>query len=179
MLDAAIEVLAEGGMRRLTHRAVDERAGLPAGATSNVCRTRAALVGAVLGRVVERELEVWDATVTGSAARGGLEGFADAVATLVDRLAHEQPALTKARQAVAADPEAMAAAGDAHRDALGRIRTRLTAELQALGLRGADDDQALVLALLDGLLLATVAAPSGPPDARRATTALLTGLLAA
>lgn len=178
VLDAAIEVLAAGGMRRLTHRAVDERAALPAGATSNVCRTRGALVSGVLGRIAERELALWDAAVTGTAARGGIDGFADALATLVDRLAREHPALTRARQAVVADPEAMAAARDAHVDALSLIRMRLVTELRTLGLPRAEADQSLVLALLDGLLLARVTAPGAGPDVRRAIASLLTGLRA-
>lgn len=41
---AAIEVLAEAGSRGFTHRAVDQRAGLPEGTTSRYARTRAALL---------------------------------------------------------------------------------------------------------------------------------------
>ncbi|MFC7482775.1 TetR/AcrR family transcriptional regulator [Luedemannella flava] len=52
LLDAAITVLGEGGMRALTHRAVDAAAGLPAGSTSNYFRTRDALLGAVIDRFV-------------------------------------------------------------------------------------------------------------------------------
>src|SRR5699024_11046314 len=39
--DSAIEVVARDGVRALTHRAVDSEAGLPSGATSCCCRTRA------------------------------------------------------------------------------------------------------------------------------------------
>ena len=42
---ASLVVLSTEGMRGLTHRAVDEAAGLPEGSTSNVARTRAALLG--------------------------------------------------------------------------------------------------------------------------------------
>ncbi|HLL33473.1 MAG TPA: TetR/AcrR family transcriptional regulator, partial [Streptomyces sp.] len=42
--DTALALLAERGMRGLTHRAVDEAAGLPQGSTSNVARTRQALL---------------------------------------------------------------------------------------------------------------------------------------
>src|SRR5690349_2893472 len=41
--DAAIQLVAEQGMRGLTHRAVDRRAGLPEGSTSAYFRTRKAL----------------------------------------------------------------------------------------------------------------------------------------
>ncbi|MEV7596777.1 TetR/AcrR family transcriptional regulator [Kitasatospora sp. NPDC089797] len=53
--DAAIDLIAEAGLRGLTHRAVDDAAGLPAGSTSNLARTRAALLELVLTRIVERE----------------------------------------------------------------------------------------------------------------------------
>ncbi|SEM68553.1 TetR/AcrR family transcriptional regulator [Nonomuraea pusilla] len=53
--DAAITLLAERGMRGLTHRAVDEAAGLPPGSTSNLARTRAALLELTLRRLTELE----------------------------------------------------------------------------------------------------------------------------
>ncbi|MFE6747447.1 TetR/AcrR family transcriptional regulator [Kitasatospora purpeofusca] len=55
--DTAIALIAERGLRGLTHRAVDEAAGLPAGSTSNLARTRAALLDLALSRIVERETE--------------------------------------------------------------------------------------------------------------------------
>jgi AcrR family transcriptional regulator len=53
--EAAIAVLADGGARRLTHRAVDAVAGLPVGSTSNLFRTRAELVAGVLQHMLTRE----------------------------------------------------------------------------------------------------------------------------
>ncbi|MBF8192377.1 TetR/AcrR family transcriptional regulator [Nonomuraea sp. K274] len=43
-------------MRGLTHRAVDEAAGLPPGSTSNLARTRAALLELALSRLTELEM---------------------------------------------------------------------------------------------------------------------------
>jgi DNA-binding transcriptional regulator YbjK len=54
--DTAITLLAERGMRGLTHRAVDEAAGLPPGSTSNLARTRAALLELTLSRLTELEM---------------------------------------------------------------------------------------------------------------------------
>ncbi|WP_328892678.1 TetR/AcrR family transcriptional regulator [Streptomyces sp. NBC_00236] len=56
--DAALALLAERGMRGLTHRAVDERAGLPQGSTSNYARTRQSLLEATVRRLAEREARV-------------------------------------------------------------------------------------------------------------------------
>lgn len=55
--DTAITLLAERGMRGLTHRAVDEAAGLPHGSTSNLARTRAALLELALSRLTELEIQ--------------------------------------------------------------------------------------------------------------------------
>lgn len=43
LLDAALHVIADEGLRGLTHRAVDRRAGLPEGTCSAYLRTRSAL----------------------------------------------------------------------------------------------------------------------------------------
>ncbi|MYS86010.1 TetR/AcrR family transcriptional regulator [Embleya scabrispora] len=51
--DGAIEVLAGSGVHGLSHRAVDEAVGLPAGTTSNYFRSRDALLTAAAERVVE------------------------------------------------------------------------------------------------------------------------------
>jgi DNA-binding transcriptional regulator YbjK len=56
--DAAIDLLVRGGLRALTHRAVDEAAGLPQGSTSNHARTRAALIEAAVRRLAVRESQV-------------------------------------------------------------------------------------------------------------------------
>lgn len=56
--DTALVLLAERGMRGLTHRAVDEAAGLPLGSTSNHARTRLALLEAAVRRQAQRESEV-------------------------------------------------------------------------------------------------------------------------
>lgn len=53
LTDAAIDVLAELGMRGLTHRAVDARAELAQGTTSAYFRTRKALIEAVVRRLAD------------------------------------------------------------------------------------------------------------------------------
>jgi DNA-binding transcriptional regulator YbjK len=51
LLDAALVVVSEAGMRGLTHRAVDRQAGLPEGSCSAYLRTRKALQTALTGYV--------------------------------------------------------------------------------------------------------------------------------
>jgi DNA-binding transcriptional regulator YbjK len=79
ILDAAVGVIGTHGLRGLTHRAVDERAGLPQGSCSAYLRTRQALLGAVAEHVGRR--------------------LTDDVGTLADRLAeHPADEPFKARQ---------------------------------------------------------------------------------
>ncbi|MFI6796690.1 TetR/AcrR family transcriptional regulator [Streptosporangium canum] len=58
--ETAITLLAERGMRGLTHRAVDETAGLPPGSTSNLARTRSALLELTLERLTELEVAAFE-----------------------------------------------------------------------------------------------------------------------
>lgn len=58
--DAAIQVVAGGGIRALTHRAVDAAAELPTGTTSYQFRSRRELLHATVSRIAEVS-----ATVTG------------------------------------------------------------------------------------------------------------------
>jgi DNA-binding transcriptional regulator YbjK len=74
--DAAIAVLADHGSRGLTHRAVDQAAGLPPGTTSNYARTREALLTLTLTRIAELDLAEGAAGVAGF-------GLADGVAQMV------------------------------------------------------------------------------------------------
>jgi AcrR family transcriptional regulator len=74
--DAGIAVLADHGGRGLTHRAVDQAAGLPPGTTSNYARTREALLTLTLARIAELDLAEGAAGVAGS-------GLADGVAQMV------------------------------------------------------------------------------------------------
>ncbi|MBO1414728.1 TetR/AcrR family transcriptional regulator [Streptomyces sp. FH025] len=53
LADAAISTLARAGMRGLTHRAVDEAAGVPTGSCSYYFRTRQALLQATVERLAE------------------------------------------------------------------------------------------------------------------------------
>jgi DNA-binding transcriptional regulator YbjK len=54
---AAVTVLGRKGAEALNHRAVDRQARLPLGSTSNLFRTRAALMGAVCDYLTERDLD--------------------------------------------------------------------------------------------------------------------------
>ncbi|MEE6262920.1 TetR/AcrR family transcriptional regulator [Plantactinospora sonchi] len=92
--DAAIDLLAEQGMRGLTHRAVDARAGLPLGSTSAYFRTRRALIEAVVRRLADLDREDQERSQLpadeqdgfGAAPLGpaGLDLLAERIAALLD-----------------------------------------------------------------------------------------------
>ncbi|MEV6400495.1 TetR family transcriptional regulator [Streptomyces sp. NPDC051907] len=98
--DAALALLAERGMRGLTHRAVDEAAGLPQGSTSNHARTRQALLEAAVRRQAEREASVLTLEeMPGPAA--GVDGLADALALALHRHLTRCPELLVSRYELA------------------------------------------------------------------------------
>ena len=75
MADAAIAVLADHGARGLTHRAVDQAAGLPLGTTSNYARTREALLTLTLTRIAELDAAEGAAGLYGTGISGsGMPG---------------------------------------------------------------------------------------------------------
>src|SRR5215472_9995242 len=56
LADAAIEILGTAGIHKLSHRAVDERAGLPPGTAANYFPRRDDLLAAAAHRVAELSL---------------------------------------------------------------------------------------------------------------------------
>ncbi|WP_396929760.1 TetR/AcrR family transcriptional regulator [Mycolicibacterium sp.] len=75
ILDAAIDIIVDVGIGGLTHRQVDDRAGLPAGTTSNYFRTRLALLEATAAHVVDlhwRHVEVLKSALPSPMNRTGV-----------------------------------------------------------------------------------------------------------
>ncbi|MQA74636.1 MAG: TetR family transcriptional regulator [Solirubrobacterales bacterium] len=153
--DAALEVLEVDGGRGLTHRAVDRRAGLPQGSTSNYFPTREALLTAALARLVEHErpsVEALEALVP----LGPFEPrrAAELVADLIQSwLTPERAGLTVARHELFLEarrrPEFQLALDQVRRDYL------VLAEqlLPTAGCREPHRHAPELLALLDGLLV--------------------------
>ncbi|MEU7428316.1 TetR family transcriptional regulator [Streptomyces sp. NPDC040750] len=83
LADAAISTLARSGLRGLTHRAVDQSAGVPAGSCSYYFRTRQELLRATVERLAELDIAEIE-------ERPALVGPAD-----VDRLAEATASLVE------------------------------------------------------------------------------------
>lgn len=149
--DTAIDLLAERGLRGLTHRAVDEAAGLPQGSTSNLARTRAALLEATVRRLADREARVL-APEEGPAGSDGREGVADALALAVHRYLTGHRHLLVARYELALEatrrPELRAIY-----DRSGRaFREPLVSLMTSLGSTEAERHALSLIAWCDGLL---------------------------
>src|SRR4051794_41022404 len=82
LLDAAVHVIADEGLRGLTHRAVDRRAGLPEGSCSAYLRTRHALRAALTEHVGSALLSDVDALAERIRRAGPHDG--DGVAEALD-----------------------------------------------------------------------------------------------
>ncbi|QYC44462.1 hypothetical protein Nocox_34485 [Nonomuraea coxensis DSM 45129] len=175
--DTAIALLAERGMRGLTHRAVDEAAGLPPGSTSNLARTRAALLELTLGRLAELESTVFEPEALASPVT------VDGVARLAARALHAQlldRRRTLARYELALEatrrPELRAVYDLAGR----RFRDVAAGLLASMGSADPARHAAELVAYAEGLMFYAVAGAGGVPaedDLRHAVADLLAGML--
>ncbi|MEU5534050.1 TetR/AcrR family transcriptional regulator [Streptomyces sp. NPDC020362] len=179
--DTALALLAERGMRGLTHRAVDEAAGLPQGSTSNLARTRQALLELAVRRHAEREARVL-APAEMPDAHGGVDALAEGLALAVHRSLTRGHDLLIARYELALEatrrPELRA-----FYDATGTVfKEQLAALLTAVG---SPDPARHVLSLVawaDGLMFSCAAGSFSAEvpsleEVRRGLRELLTGML--
>ncbi|WP_159054670.1 TetR/AcrR family transcriptional regulator [Streptomyces dysideae] len=143
-------------MRGLTHRAVDEAAGLPQGSTSNLARTRQALLELAVRRHADREARLL-ALHEMPDPLGGLGSLVDGLALAVHRTLTRNPELLIARYELALEatrrPELRA-----FYDAIGaRYRDQLTALVTALGSTDPARHALSLIAWSDGLMFSCAA----------------------
>ncbi|WP_432180805.1 TetR/AcrR family transcriptional regulator [Streptomyces sp. NBC_00063] len=154
--DAALDLLAERGMRGLTHRAVDEAAGLPQGSTSNYARTRLALLEATVRRLAVRESRVLAVDELPDPA-GGIHSLVDGMALALHRYLTNHPQLLLCRYELALEatrrPELRT-----FFDATGRqFHEPLTALLRAAGSRDPERHTLSLVAWSEGIMFSCVA----------------------
>ena len=167
LADAAIEVLGTDGIHKLSHRAVDERAALPAGTAANYFPRRDDLLAAAAERVAElhlAEMAAADRAATvpagaSAAVPAGPGTLAELIgASLYDAvtrhrtryLAAYELALESTRQPALAEAMSRLGAG-----ALGST----LAEHRALGLSTTPEQVQVLIALYNGTLLTLIVAP--------------------
>ncbi|MFG3116091.1 TetR/AcrR family transcriptional regulator [Streptomyces sp. NPDC048197] len=185
--DAAIHLLAERGMRGLTHRAVDEAAGLPLGSTSNLARTREALLETAVRRLAEREAAVLTPAempaVAGTPAIGtGPEAIADALALALHRYLSRHRQLLLARYELALEATRRPALREIYDRAGRAFREPMVAMLAAAGSTAPERHALSMVAWCDGVLFSCTAGQfhtTTPTRAELRTSCaeLLTGML--
>ncbi|MFI8830161.1 TetR/AcrR family transcriptional regulator [Streptomyces afghaniensis] len=158
--DTALALLAERGMRGLTHRAVDEAAGLPQGSTSNLARTRQTLLELAVRRLADREARVLALNEMPD-PRAGTGSLADALALATHRALTRNRELTLARYELALEatrrPELRA-----YFDATGaRFREQLAALVTGMGSTDPARHTLSLIAWADGLMFSCVAGSFG------------------
>ena len=165
--DAAVTVLARDGLRGLTHRAVDDEAGLPHGSTSNCFRSRTALLEAIVLRLEQLDLAALTAGPQPDPA--SLPAVVAHLATKVELMVsarHERA--TRARLALLLDETAAPAMEAGH----GRFLGMLEAVLEEGGHADPGPAARAVADLLEGALVHAVSVRSRRVDVGELTRAL-------
>lgn len=164
IVECALQVVAEGGFKALTHRAVDRAAGLVEGSTGNLFPRRADLVRAVTRRVGERDHQV----------------FRELRTTTVTTIAELSELLTQGVQRMTAPdyadlarvrllllPTGSEDAGELH----AAVLRALEAALERLGASDVPVRARTIAALFDGMIMHTVSVDTRPLDAAALTAA--------
>ncbi|WP_159849353.1 TetR/AcrR family transcriptional regulator [Nocardia sp. CY41] len=175
VLDAAIDLLGSRGTRALTHRAVDEAAGMPAGSASNYFRTREALLIGITERLEARDYANWEALLR-RPAPGSIDELVDGMAAFAVHAVGADRVRTLARYALFLEGQSIPAL----RESVRRGHLRLT-EWAATLLAGAGADRTAARPLvdqLDGIILHQLVNPEADFDPRPALDRLVRALTA-
>lgn len=170
LLEAAIEVIAEDGVRGATHRSIAARAGMPPSTTSYFFPSLDELIAAALQVVADRIVTRVDGVISqideaGLGPAESIERFVELMLSgpPVDNVAQFEIYLECARR-----PELQASA---HQIMAG-IERGAEAALRTLGTTRAAERAPMVVAMLDGFALHQRAWPRGEADRRALREAL-------
>ena len=177
LADAAITVIAEHGMRGLTHRSVDAAAGAPVGTTSNHARTRLAVLLLAMERITEldaREPSLWPVDL---ASLEPAEMLTSLSQSLLSRIERGTPRL-KARFELALEATRVRELRTEYDRAGLATRSELTEILLNLGTPHAPQKANVLIAWLDGILFDAVAGlgNAAPPTQRELAGSLAPAL---
>jgi DNA-binding transcriptional regulator YbjK len=169
LADAAIEVLGTAGIHKLSHRAVDERAGVPAGTAANYFPRRDDLLAAAAERVAELHMaEMTAADQAAVASAGDASGAAagpDALAGLIGASLHDAATRHRTRYLAAYELALESTRQPALAEAMARLGAgalgSTLAEHRVLGLPTTPEQVQALIALYNGTLMTLVVAPPG------------------
>lgn len=176
LLDAAITVLGTGGVRAVTHRAVDAEAGLPAGSTSNYFRTRDALFEAVVERFAERERANWE-SIAGSVSPRTPAELAEAIGAFARAETGPQRTLTLTRFALLVEGAQYPALRRPLAVGGARVNVYFENWLLRIGSTNPERDMRIVANFLTGRILHDLALPDPAFDPTGDLTDLLEALI--
>ncbi|WP_214406111.1 TetR/AcrR family transcriptional regulator [Pseudonocardia lacus] len=161
ILDGALRVLAEQGMRGLTHRAVDGAAGLAQGSTSYYFRSRSALVAGCVDRLLELDLLIEAAPPAPTDPDELVEAVVGVGISMVTTQRHRTLARYELSLAAVRDPQlrvALTRGGDA-------IRAVVAQAVGGAGVADARTAADELAATLDGMVFtALVRGPHEPAE---------------
>ncbi|MDQ0680924.1 DNA-binding transcriptional regulator YbjK [Arthrobacter pascens] len=169
--DAALAVVAQTGLKGLTHRAVDAAAAVAEGTTSNYFRNRAALVDAVAERLEQLDVELLQRLGPAGPPEDVGE-VAEQVTGLIFALMEQHATLTRARLAMSLDRPESVTAGHF------RLLVGLEQTLAGLGIPDAAARARDVVDYSDGLLLHQLTARRAEDPDPASTAAAIRRLLA-
>ncbi|WTW95930.1 TetR family transcriptional regulator [Streptomycetaceae bacterium NBC_01309] len=194
--DTAVNLLVERGMRGLTHRAVDEAAGLPPGSTSYYARTRAALLEVALARMTVREAGEFAGAMASEGAGGAdgnrpepaallpssREGVVDLLADIVADAIREGRVQKIARYELALEATRRPELRGAYDEAGRAFREASVGIMAALGSRDAVRHGRFLVAWCEGIMFDSIAgagwsAPPSRADVAAGLGELLDGML--
>jgi DNA-binding transcriptional regulator YbjK len=173
LADAVIEVLGTAGIHKLSHRAVDERASLPAGTAANYFPRRDDLLAAAAERVAElhvAEMTAADRNAASGSAAGQHAGAAasgasgpDMLAELIGASLHDAATRNRTRYLAAYELALESTRQPALAAAMSRLGAAALgttlAEHRILGLPTTPEQVQALIALYNGTLLSLVVAP--------------------
>jgi len=176
LLDAAIVLLGDHGVRAVTHRAVDAAAGVPAGSASNLFRTRDALFDGIVERFAARERANWDELATQADPRSPA-ALAKTMAELAGEATTTHRTLTLARYAILVEAARRPGLREQLATSGARVNVYFTAWLRRAGSADPGRDLDLVANFWTGLVLHELAIPDPAFDPEPRIAALLANLI--
>ncbi|MEV4491303.1 TetR family transcriptional regulator [Micromonospora coxensis] len=162
LADAAIDAIGEDGLRGLTHRAVEMKAGLPPGTCSYHFPTRRALLAAVLHRIAELDrADIERFSVEPLSPDMEPDSLIDGAARTLAHWLGPARARSRARLLLELDPPS--------RQLTAATVDTVTAEFIAFAatVTGDKERAGLIVALIDGLVLDELTHGVVPVDVER------------
>ncbi|MEU9806682.1 TetR family transcriptional regulator [Mycobacterium sp. NPDC050853] len=153
LADVAITVLAERGLKGLTHRAVDAAAGEPVGTTSRYFRTREALLQSVVEQCANQLVQQLEGATGVDIGSLSMDDLIDRLVQLIDQAMTANRARTLAMMELFVEGTRSADIWPPLAEATGAVLPVLRALLESAGLRPTERDVAGLYSTVNGLIL--------------------------